>query len=481
MADLFLSYASEDLERVKPLVSALEKQGWSVWWDRELVAGPRFDQVIEEEIAKAGCVVVVWSELSIKSSWVRDEANEGLVRGILVPLCIDEVRPPMGFRSAHAARLAGWPEQRPESELSSLFSGISLLVDSEASQVQATERVISEQSIAVLRFTDISEAKDQAALCDGISEEILNKLAQFKDLKVIARTSSFLFESNVMSVREIGRRLGVRNLLEGSVNTSGDQVRIIAQLVNCEDEFHQWSQSYTRGLVDIFALYDEIASEIGGELKVILSSRGKSKTLIPPTENIAAYNLLLQARYKYRERTRPKDAFPLVEQALELDPRYAEAHLTKGGLFWSQAEMGLVPAKQAYIAAREAVETALEIDPGLAIAHGLLASLHQDLDLDFHLAANSYREAEQLGAPPNGNWFMTLGRYDEALEIYRQLEQLDPATAAKKILVGRALRSLGRIEEASHKFEEAFKLGPRNNYVLASVLDHYIYETREFD
>ncbi len=109
MADIFLSYASDDRTRVVPLVEAIEARGWSVWWDREIHAGPRFDQVIEEEIAEATCVVVIWSEASVKSDWVRDEANEGRERQILVPLLFDDVRPPLGFRAAHTANLIGWP------------------------------------------------------------------------------------------------------------------------------------------------------------------------------------------------------------------------------------------------------------------------------------------------------------------------------------------------------------------------------------
>ena len=103
MTDIFVSYASEDLERVKPLVAALSERGWTVWWDRELVAGPSFDEEIEKAIESASCVVVVWSEHSIGSRWVRTEANEGLDRDILVPLCIDDVRPPLAFRIAQTA------------------------------------------------------------------------------------------------------------------------------------------------------------------------------------------------------------------------------------------------------------------------------------------------------------------------------------------------------------------------------------------
>jgi adenylate cyclase len=340
---------------------------------------------------------------------------------------------------------------------------------------------LSEKSVAVLRFTDMSFARDQSALCEGISEEILNKLAQIQDMKVIARTSSFLFDSNATPIREIGRRLGVRNVLEGSVRLAGDQVRITAQLIECESEFHRWSQTYTRGLEDIFALYDDIASEILRELKVVMVGEGMPRPVSPPTHSVAAHNLLLQARFKFAESSEARDAFPLLEQALELDPGYAEAHSLKSLLLLGQAEMGRVPAEQGYVAAREAAAKALEIDPGLVSAHLNMGLIHERLDLDFRLAAESYREAERLGALPNAHLLMSVGRYREALEIFRQGEQLDPANAMSKLFVGRALRSVGRMDGASAKFEEALKLVPRNTFVLVEILRHYIYEARDFD
>lgn len=158
MADIFLSYASEDRDKVTSLVETMEEQGWSVCWDREIHAGSRFDQVIEEEVNNASCVVVVWSNHSIKSRWVRDEANEGLERDILVPLRVDDVRLPMGFRAAQTANLIGWPAQRGEID-TLLFRVRALLGNSSATpSVRAAPR---ENTIAVLPFTNMSADPDQ--------------------------------------------------------------------------------------------------------------------------------------------------------------------------------------------------------------------------------------------------------------------------------------------------------------------------------
>ena len=122
MADIFVSYAAEDRSRIKPLVEALQAESWSVWWDRDLVAGPSFDEKIEKALDAARCVVVAWSEHSIKSRWCRTEANEGIERQVLVPLRIDDVRVPLAFRSSQTASLLDWP--RKPGELDALLSGI---------------------------------------------------------------------------------------------------------------------------------------------------------------------------------------------------------------------------------------------------------------------------------------------------------------------------------------------------------------------
>ena len=126
MADIFLSYASDDLERVKPLATTFKEHGWSVWWDRELVAGPSYHQKIEEALDSARCVVVVWSSQAIKSQWVATEANEGLERNILVPLLIDDVKPPLAFRISQTAKIFNWPD-RP-GQIENVIKGIEVLL-----------------------------------------------------------------------------------------------------------------------------------------------------------------------------------------------------------------------------------------------------------------------------------------------------------------------------------------------------------------
>ena len=226
MSDIFVSYASEDRERVKSLVEALLTEGWSIWWDRELVAGPRFDEEIEKALNDAQCVVVVWSEHSVTSRWCRDEASEGLERQVLVPVRIDNVRPPIGFRSAQTASLLDWPDSR--GELNSLLFGIRRYLGVPTGDVGARARAL-DQWVAVLPFARDTDS-EEAFFSEGLAEDLIDRLAA-TELKVIARTSSFQLNDDSGSFQEIGRRLGVSHLVTGCVRRAGEYVRVNIRLM----------------------------------------------------------------------------------------------------------------------------------------------------------------------------------------------------------------------------------------------------------
>ena len=244
MTDIFVSYDSEDLERVKPLITALETHGWSVWWDRELVAGPSYEDKIEEALDEASCVVVVWSSHSIKPQWMRTEAHKGLEREILVPLLIDDVKPPLAYRIAQTAKMIDWPDQA--GQLETVIDGIAELLGKPTTSGSTEEvpRQRSMYSIAVLPFANMSSNEETGYFADGLSEDILDNLAQtsntevkIESIKVASRSGSLQFTDRGQDPSTIGEKLKVAYLLEGSVRQRGDSLRITAQLIRTEDGF----------------------------------------------------------------------------------------------------------------------------------------------------------------------------------------------------------------------------------------------------
>ena len=188
--------------------------------------------------------------------------------------------------------------------------------------------LVAPKSIAVLPFIDMSPAHDQGYFSDGMSEEILNALAQVKDLKVAGRTSSFYFKGRDQDLRAIGKALGVANVLEGSVRKQGDKVRITARLIKASDDTHLWSHDYEGDLSDVFTLQDNIARAIADQLQAVLTFDQKAHLVQAGTTNSDAYNLYLQATdaLNHRDYKRMGDAIGWLEQAIRLDPNFAQAH-----------------------------------------------------------------------------------------------------------------------------------------------------------
>ena len=196
MADVFVSYAAEDRDRVKPIVAAIENQGLTVWWDRQIGIGSSFDREIERELDSASAVVLVWSKNSIESDWVRNEAQEGFDRGVLVPVVVDDVRQPLAFRRMQAAHL-------DDDGLVEMLQAVALLsgrtretattarnVTSDSGEFPAEGRGTLLRAIAVMPFDDLSPEGDQAWLAEGMAEELIDSLSRINELRIPARNST---------------------------------------------------------------------------------------------------------------------------------------------------------------------------------------------------------------------------------------------------------------------------------------------------
>ena len=245
----------------------------------------------------------------------------------------------------------------------------------------AGKATISEKSIAVLPFVNMSADSDNEYFSDGVAEEILNALAQVEDLKVAGRTSSFQFKGKTGDLTAIGKALGVAHVLEGSVRKQGDKVRITAQLIRAQDGYHQWSETYDGDLSDVFALQERIAQAIAGKLQLTLSGAQAQRLVDAGTQNPDAYQLYLQASsiFDHRDRERMPDAVKQLEQAIALDPGYARAYSRLAAVH------AILPTyAPGYVATRHGnVETyarrALALDPRLGepwAAMGLAANLY---------------------------------------------------------------------------------------------------------
>ena len=296
--------------------------------------------------------------------------------------------------------------------------------------------VTSSQSIAVLPFVNISSDKEQEYFSDGITEEILNSLASVKQLKVAGRTSSFAFKGQNQDIRRIGDLLGVNHILEGSVRKSGTTVRITAQLVQVEDGFHLWSDTYDRELVDVFAIQDEIANEILKQLKARLLG-DEQQAIVSQRTDPEVYDRYLLAKQRLYSRTRQtiEAAAELLDQAIAKDPEYAPAYAQRGiaTLLLSEYNYGSIPQAEADVQGRRFIDAALDKDPQLAEAWAGLGLYHNNRPAEHEQAIEALTKA--LSINPNlinaSHWLQlalrSSGDPSGAQQILEQMTQRDPA------------------------------------------------------
>jgi len=320
------------------------------------------------------------------------------------------------------------------------------------------------KSIAVLPFADMSQAKDQEYFSDGISEELLNLLAKIPQLRVTARTSSFSFKGKDVAIPEIAKALHVAHVLEGSVRKAGNTVRITVQLVKADSGTHLWSETYDRKLDDVFAIQDEIAADVVKQLKVtLLGAAPKARATDPE-----AYAMYLQAAQFGRQFSASgfEQSDALLHRVLAIDPRYAPAWSSLSLNYTIEVSLGLLPAKDGYVKAREAARNALEIDPDHAPAHARLGWIAMSGDNDLAAAALHFSRAMELD-PNDADVLLTcamflpsLGRVEQALAFDAALIRRDPLNATRLVVQGQHLRLAGRLDEAMASYRAALSIAP---------------------
>lgn len=327
------------------------------------------------------------------------------------------------------------------------------------------------KSIAVLPLINTSGDAANDYFSDGLSEELIAVLAKIPDLKIIGRSSSFLFKGKSDDSRTIGEKLGATNLLEGSVRKQGDRVRIVAELINAADGRTLWSETYDRELKDVFAVQSEIATAVTEQLKIKLLGAPAKSDAAPSNDNLAAYNALQQGTFYFRLSTEEgtRKATEFYGEAIRLDPRYALAYAQLSAAWRQLAATWLVSgaeANEAYAKARNAAQTALSLAPGLAAAHEALGFILATPDLDFAAAEAEFRKAEKLAPADAGPkfalsfLFAAQGRLAEAENIMRQTLPLDPLGVTRYLNLARILIAGGRYDEAEAALRKAIELQP---------------------
>ena len=324
--------------------------------------------------------------------------------------------------------------------------------------------VATDHSIAVLPFVNMSSDKEQEYFSDGLSEELLNLLAQVPQLRVIARTSSFSFKGKEADIAEIARKLNVAHVLEGSVRKSGNTLRITAQLIRTSDSSHLWSQTYDRQLTDVFKVQDEIAAAVVSELKItLLGNAPKAKAADP-----RAYALFLQAREVYRKSTPAamERAIALYNQALAIDPTYAPAWVGLADVYVFQVNNGLKLADEGIQLAREATEKALALDPEYALAHAELGWIAVFYDRDLAAAARHIERALALDPANLDVIFVAallarrLGRLDQAIALGQYQVTRDPVNTEAHDELANTYRYAGSLDEALAEMRTVLSLNP---------------------
>jgi len=520
LPDIFLSYSRDDQAIARRFAEGFELAGLSVWWDAALNPGEAYDKVTEKALEEAKAVVVLWSKKSVDSRWVRSEATQANSTGTLVPVMIESCKRPVMFELTHTADLSGWKGDTNDPAWQTFLAGVRRFVDKDASpqtaratvpvkrrfnplaiaiplslllitgavllwvkykpsvlpesatQTAATAntQAAREATLAVLPFVNMSSDPEQEYFADGLSEELLNQLAQIPDLRVTARTSSFAFKGKNQDARAIGNALDVANILEGSVRKDGTKLKITAQLIDATTGTHLFSQTFDREMVDIFRIQEEIAKSVASSLSVKLGV-GQSTLGKGGTTNVEAYEKYLRGMALKGEEKRETilKSVQLLREAVALDPTFADA--------WGQLYVALsfvvvfVPGEQ--VAARREMEEARNRINALAPNSQLALNLRAADFMQHRQWGEAERTMLSSAKPDQGLYSILLsvtGRTTEAIAILERGWRADPLSASADVYLLLLNPQAGHARQAQDAYERIKERGGLNGYVAWNQL-----------
>ena len=530
---VFLSYASQDAEAAQKICEALRAAGIEVFLDQsELRGGDVWDQKIRQEIHDCALFIPIISgntasrhEGYFRLEWdLADQRSHMMARSrvFVVPVCLDATTEaasdvPESFRRAQWTRLpAGETPPAFVERIRRLLSpGLPLRTQPAASTASSAGAALREHvppfwhskpillvivavvlaaapayfwiskhlppstaafappphSIAVLPFVNMSGDKEQEYFSDGLTEELLNSLAEINELQVAARTSAFSFKGKDTDIGTIARKLNVASVLEGSVRRSGNTVRVTTQLINAVTGYHLWSHTYDRDLGDMLKLETEISGAVASALKVSLLGEVATKIELGGTRNPGAFDAYLRGRKAYRAAHGDKDfqtAIAAYTSAIGLDPNYALAFANRSMALTNYANLtsGLLAIRESYEKAQADAQKAIVLAPDLSEGHMALAYYFENGGLDFTRANEEYERALAL-APGNaevvgryGQFAVYMGRTEAGIAAGRRAVVLDPLDTASHFHLGVSLFSARQNKEAIAAFTDALATDP---------------------
>lgn len=338
-----------------------------------------------------------------------------------------------------------------------------------------------EKSIAVLPFVNLSNDPEQEYFSDGISEEILGSLSQLKDLKVAGRSSSFQFKGKNVDPAEVGNKLHVETILEGSVRKQDKRIRVSAQLVNVKDGFHLWSEKYDRDLDNIFAIQDEIALAITEKLKLTLLHSEKQSLFKPPTNNKTAYDLYLKGRFFWNKRGKDlQKGLEYFIQATKLDEQFTLAYAGIADTYALLAFYAMLPPGEAIPKALEAAQKAIKTDPGRVEPYSVLAFVSMFYNWNWIEARKQFEKIFEMNPryAPAHYWFSQYlcwieKDYDSAIREAQYAIELEPLVSHSHHLLAFVNYNYGKFEEALEASKMAIELDAGSYLAFSSLAMSY--------
>jgi adenylate cyclase len=486
VARVFLSYSHQDDSVAKGLAKAIGHSGHQIWSDRQIHAGSRFAAQIDRALKDAEAVVVLWSDASVQSAWVQDEAAEGRDSGRLIPVTVNGCRAPLGFRQFQAIDLGTWNGGGHLPQLQELLRAIAETVGGEESapgelkaKINASDHVRAGPCVCILPFVNMSGDPEQEYFSDGITEDITTDLSKVSALSVISRNTAFTFKGRATNAKEVARAVDATHVLEGSVRKAGSRIRITAQLIDGSAGDHVWAERYDRELTDIFDIQDELSKSIVGALRLKLLPEESSAIADRGTSSVDAYNLYLMARQRWIGGTfsqnRSEAIVRICAQATLLDPNYAQAWAL---MALAQSELRFWHGKDQD--ALSAAERALSINPDLPEPHcvrahyleeqGQLAEANREIEIALGLDPDSWeanREAARL--------MFRQARVPEAIPFYEKASALMSTDHNSPSVLTCCYRSTGQTAELEaaarttlERAESALVKDPANSHALAA-------------